>query len=397
MPRDFVFKNKKALSDAKNAGIVLFSLWKPMRDNDMRKKKMDDMKAHQERKEKAKLTREELGSALLAGVRAEQLDLGPGDRSTPASRLQRMRSILGANKAIKENLEHKYVGDDTNRELEVPSRWQKLLDPDFSVDDLRAVMNEDYDPMELAPLPTSKQVLDAESDRLRKEFWTATYEDEDTMRLVQRGFERGVEAAFLHVGPGADIAGLRSKLLKDCRNVIVFLMQNFKESLSKFAELTPYELVDRITLYFIECDLTKKFYTVPGMAFYIGFTKSDEMFEYIKSSEGSVNAFVIQRAVTFIESERVTDMLYGGGLMAGHKLDLAHNFGYRGENCVKKDTPDIVVNNDNRQITMENTPPKPQTMEEWQSWYMNEQDRKKAEVEALRQKAIEGVVVPPNP
>ena len=84
-----------------------------------------------------------------------------------------------------------------------------------------------------------------------------------------------------------------------------------------------------------------------------------------------------------IEAERVVDMLYGGGMMAGHKLDLATNFNYNDAGKKGNDQPaptNITVNNNT--LSLAGSPPKPESVEEWQSWY---EKNERAKLEAAKE------------
>ena len=93
--------------------------------------------------------------------------------------------------------------------------------------------------------------------------------------------------------------------------------------------------------------------------------------------------------MTYIESETVTDMMYGGGMMTGHKINLATNFNYSdaGKKSDSKEAPAITINNNS--ITMNGVPPKPETIEEWQAWYAKEQAAKAAQAITGQQPVID--------
>ena len=335
------------------------------------KSREKEQAARKQIQEKSKLTREELKGQLLKGIRAEQLDTVAEDALTTKNRISRLSSV-GATKALERGLvkESNIVG-------QLPPRWNRLLSSEFTI--------EDWKIMEKGPeeckteLPSPKTLKMANEPKLNQRFKSAVYDDEETLALIHEAYCMGVQDANTTLTSNSCLSPIsQMKNLADIqRRVIEFLLEDYGEQINPILHLTPRELVERVTLYFIECDLTKKFYTVPGLAFYIGFSTRDEFHEYVSQNPDSILAYILRRAMTYIESETVTDMMYGGGMMTGHKINLATNFNYSDagrKNETKDSSPAITINNNS--ITMQGVPPKPESIEEWQAWYVKEQAAK---------------------
>jgi len=339
-----------------------------------RREKEDQLR--KQLREKGQLTREELQGQLLKGVRAEQLDTTTEDALTAKNRIHRLSSV-GAERARQKGL----IRED-NVTAKMPPRWERLLSAEFTTCDWNLVMQALPEEAVRENLSDPKTVLNLHEHRLKSLFWKRIYEDQDMFRIIKEAYMLGVE----HANDGATgqgvgtLAATARNIVNAQRKIIDFLIQDHEERINPILTLTPRELVERVTMYFVECDLVKRFYTVPGLAFYIGFATRDDFFAYLEHNPDSILTYIIKRAVTFIEAERVTDMLYGGGLMAGHKIDLATNFNYN-DAGKKSDSPpasqtNITVNNNT--ISLDSAPPKPKDLNEWYSWYVAEGERKKA-------------------
>lgn len=345
-------------------------------------------KAQELRKEiqtKAKMTREELSSSLLRDIREEQLDAGPKDSLSTKTRISRL-STIGAAKEL-EKTERIGLVKMTEVVGQRPPRWERLLGADLTTEDWNLALK---DVSGLVDKPMSVSSLRFLNEpNVRREFLGRCYEDEDTMKLIFEAYERGIKDTQAESTKQEGVAPLiqAKKVIESQRKVIEFLLKDHEEELNPVISITPRELVDRITLYFIECDLTKRFYTVPGLAFYIGFPTREDFLDYVQTKSDSVNVFILKRALTYIESETVTDMMYGGGLMTGHKINLATNFNYAdtGRKGEQKEQPGVTINNN--VLSMTGVPPKPESIEEWQAWYIKDQNAK------LSGKTVEAPVI----
>lgn len=345
-------------------------------------------KAQELRKEiqtKAKMTREELSGSLLRDIREEQLDAGPKDSLSTKTRISRL-STLGAAKDL-EKTERIGLVKMTEVVGQRPPRWERLLGADLTTEDWKLALK---DTNEIVDKPISvASLLLLNEQNVKNEFYGRCYEDDDTIKLILEAYKRGLGDSYKESTKQEGVAPLMQakRVIEAQRKIIEFLLKDHEEELNPVMSITPRELVDRITLYFIECDLTKRFYTVPGLAFYIGFPTREDFLDYVQTKSDSVNVFILKRALTYIESETVTDMMYGGGLMTGHKINLATNFNYAdtGKKGEQKEQTGVTINNN--VISMNGVPPKPESIEEWQAWYVKEQNAK------LSGKTVEAPVI----
>ena len=90
----------------------------------------------------------------------------------------------------------------------------------------------------------------------------------------------------------------------------------------------PKVLKKKCEEYFKYADDKKEFYTVPGLALFLGFCTRQAVFEYLQK-EASL-ASVMRQAVLTIEDQRVQQLL-GNGNTAGKIFDLVNNFDYKNE------------------------------------------------------------------
>jgi len=274
--------------------------------------------------------------------------------------------------------EDKDVDCNVGRSLDVKVEWEDLLSPEFTVADLASVMAlhpvSEKQESELSP----KQVFALNDKMLKDLFWKRSYEDEATMAMINQAFMLGIEAAQ-KMRTAGDVADCfdPAYLLEKAQAIIAFLMDGYKDRISVVSSLNVKGLVDKIVAYFSNCDLKGINYTVPGMAFAIGFANRQELVDFVQAKPSTVHAYVIQRAATYIESMRMEDMLKGNGMMVGHKVDMATNFQYHDVSANKKgdSQPQTVINN-NMQINTSTMPPKAKDLTEWQQWYIQEKSKK---------------------
>lgn len=344
--------------------------------------------AKRKRQMKERVPREELREDIKGPAKVP-----PGPEK---SRLQRLRAKAN------EEMYHKardskglgvipMLGADECRTLQLPPElWKRILDDELTIEEWRAAFVDDSDPRVVVSIEDAQPVFNAGKDRVRSLLFKRTYEDEDMMRLVLEGYRMGVEDGLKHQGGAEAMTGFLSGTIMAMRKVIGFLMQDFNKIPTPIHELCAAEVLDRIVDYFDECQVTLKGATLSGLAFRLGFAARMEMIEYIKEHNDTIS-YLMKRAITYIETDRMTDMLKGTGLMVGHKIDLATNFNYQdtsGKGGKAEQPLSVVVNNNN--ISMNGAPPKAQSMEEWQQWYLEEEARRKAP--ALDVVPVEGQV-----
>ena len=267
-----------------------------------------------------------------------------------------------------------------------PPRWDRLLSADITVEEWKAVASDVLDEVVDVPDAVSPDTIYALNEgKVTAIYKSRCYDDEDMLKLIRRAYRDGIEDAAKYATTDDQVISPVARLKKVVaaqRKIVDFLLTDHTERLNPILELTPRELTERIVLYFVECDITKRFYTVPGLAFYLGFPSREEFHEYIgdQNNKDSINLYILKRAMMYIESETVTDMMYGGGLMTGHKINLATNFNYSdsGKSKPAADKDSITINNNI--VAMTGIPPKPESIEEWQAWYLREQQAKVAEI-----------------
>lgn len=149
----------------------------------------------------------------------------------------------------------------------------------------------------------------------------------------------------------------------------------------------PEQLWEKCQEYFLECDGLGRSYTIPDLAFHLGFVSRQAIFHMERRNDDCGR--VIQAAKLKIEGQRNRQVVEGQGQMAGRIFDLKCNFGYRDTLDDLRDTT--------RQINIQQTnnmfaglPPQPQTLEEWSAWAYSELRRKSEEAPPVNNQALEG-------
>jgi len=89
---------------------------------------------------------------------------------------------------------------------------------------------------------------------------------------------------------------------------------------------TTEELEGKCLEYFEKCNETNEPYTSPGLALALGFNDRSSLDDY-KAKKKFFPA--IKKAITIIETQRVSKMLKGSHNVAGCIFDLKNNFGYK--------------------------------------------------------------------
>lgn len=128
--------------------------------------------------------------------------------------------------------------------------------------------------------------------------------------------------------------------------------------------LDPQFLWSKCKEYFDDCDNKEQSYTIPGLAFYLGFTSRQAIFHYLKRGDNC--AKVIRAAKLKIEAQRNLQVIDSQGAVAGRIFDLKCNFGYsdQGGEGESPQQPQVAV-----QQNFYGLPPQPQTLEEWTQQY----------------------------
>lgn len=88
---------------------------------------------------------------------------------------------------------------------------------------------------------------------------------------------------------------------------------------------TAEELEAAINEYFTDCDVREVPYTIPGMAYALGFSDRHALLHY---AGRDVFCATIKKARSRIERQRVENLIAGRGSTPGQIFDLKNNFGY---------------------------------------------------------------------
>jgi len=101
------------------------------------------------------------------------------------------------------------------------------------------------------------------------------------------------------------------------------------------------DLEDAILDYFDACDENEppEPYTVPGLAYFLGFESRQSIFDLKQKKEFS---YTIKRALMRIEQQRNVQLLKDGNA-AGKIFDLTNNFGWKNEQRHQVDGQMVVI------------------------------------------------------
>ena len=259
-------------------------------------------------------------------------------------------------------------------------KLMELISPDCLLSDVDTVLG-DVPSAEETGVP-SVEYITAVDGRLKFACTDKLYSDEETAAF-QRGYKMGVEAAMMEllksVGDKALLAYARA-----ARKVVHALLQSHQQRINFMEEMTPDELASRIAFYFDECAKKHRSFTVPGLAYEVGFMCRQDLLTFIRENQETLMGFMLARALMKIEDQRNTEIISGGGVMAGHKLDLATNFdwtdaGKRGETPTQT-TNNTTINQTNNTlaVTPDSLPPT-LTLDQWQTQFLSNEKKKVAE------------------
>jgi hypothetical protein len=257
----------------------------------------------------------------------------------------------------------------------------ELISPDCLLSDVDAILG-DMPSTEETGVPTAEYIT-AMDGRLRFACTDKMYSDEETAAF-QRGYRMGVEAAILELRKSVGDAALMA-YAKSARKVAHMLLQTHRQRINFMEEMTPDELASRIAFYFDECVKKHRSFTVPGLAYEVGFMCRQDLLAFIRENQETLMGFMLARALMKIEDQRNTEIISGGGVMAGHKLDLATNFdwtdaGKRGETAGNQTTNNTTINQTNNTlaVTPDSLPPT-LSLDQWQAQFLSNEKKKVAE------------------
>lgn len=165
-----------------------------------------------------------------------------------------------------------------------------------------------------------------------------------------------------------------------CQKVIALLLEDTSQKISAVETLNALQITERVTSYFEECDKTYRSYTVPGLAYAIGFINRKQLVKFVEENIETLPGYVIARALMRIEEQRNIEILAGNGMMTGHKLDLATNFEWndaKQKSSKEEEKPTQITQNI---INYNSLPPTQMSVEEWQAKFLQQQKTKDQEV-----------------
>lgn len=131
--------------------------------------------------------------------------------------------------------------------------------------------------------------------------------------------------------------------------------------------LDPQYLWDKCKEYFDRCDSQGYSYTIPDLAFYLGFISRQALFHYLKRGDNCSK--VIRAARLKIEAQRNRQVVDGQGHVAGRIFDLKCNFGYNEMGQDEGGNFEGAQPQMNVQQNFYGLPPQPATLEEWTQQY----------------------------
>ena len=279
-------------------------------------------------------------------------------------------------------------------------RLMELISGDCLLSDVDVVVG-DLPTAEETGVP-SVEYITAVDGRLKFACSDKNYSDEEEAAF-KRGYKMGVEAARVEMLKSVGDEALKA-YAQSARKVVHALLQTHEQRLNFMMELTPDELASRIAFYFDECTVRKRSFTVPGLAYEVGFMQRQDLLDFIRDHQDTLMGYMLARALMKIEDQRNTEIISGGGVMAGHKLDLATNFswndaGKKGE-AAAQTTNNTTINQTNNTlaVTPDSLPPT-LTLDQWQAQFLNNEkkkqdkdDKKAAEiVVAVVEKTVDAV------
>lgn len=150
--------------------------------------------------------------------------------------------------------------------------------------------------------------------------------------------------------------------------------------------LDPKYLWSKCKEYFDKCDGQQLAYTIPGLAYHLGFISRQAIFYYMKRGDNCGK--VIKAAKLKIEEQRNRQVVEGQGYMAGRIFDLKCNFGYNDQNP-SGDGESQNTGGSQPQINVQQNfhglPPQPTTLEEWTNWYQSQMKQNTGPVSAKKE------------
>ena len=255
-------------------------------------------------------------------------------------------------------------------------RIEALISHDCQLSDIDVALGPVPDPASCEP-PTP--ALLRATDRTAIEYLESGKYSDLEMVAYKEGHKDGALMAIREMRKATGNEAL-IKFAVAAQKVIHALLQTHEDRISFMDTITPEELASRIAFYFDECNKRKRSYTVPGLAFEVGFMQRQDLLSFIGEHQETLNGYMLARALMKIEDQRNTEIISGGGVMAGHKLDLATNFswndaGRKGEAAQTTNNTVINQTNNTLNVSPESLPPT-LTLDQWQAEFLGAEKKK---------------------
>ena len=205
---------------------------------------------------------------------------------------------------------------------------------------------------------------------------TLKFIDKDFLDVVDRRkvveiYEKAIATTLRRVEEAVSDKKLVDQIVA-CHKLIFILLQTTEERVSAVESIDAAEMAARVSFYFDSCDATRRSYTVPGLAYAIGFMSRKHLLQFVAEHEDTISGYIIARSLMRIEDQRNIEIISGGGMMAGHKLDLATNFDWNDAKA-KASKEDNVTNITNNTVNMNSLPPNQMSIEDWQKMFLAKQ------------------------
>lgn len=131
---------------------------------------------------------------------------------------------------------------------------------------------------------------------------------------------------------------------------------------------SPEAMQAQIDDYFASCDAEQRPYSIPGLAYHLGFSSRGSLYDYEhRNANNAAFSDTIKKARLRIEVQRAEMLVTCKGNPAGIIFDLKANFGWKDQQSIEVTGPE----DGPLQLTsgLAGMPPRPKSMEEWTRWY----------------------------
>lgn len=131
-------------------------------------------------------------------------------------------------------------------------------------------------------------------------------------------------------------------------------------------------LQSKVEAYFSQCDEDNVTYTLPDLAYALGFSAKKGLDLILKQAHiFPASAAVLQKALLRIEGQRNRQLVDGQGQMTGRVLDLKVHHGWD-DGSQAKEQGSVNIQQNVYNNTLNAMPPEPKDMNEWVQWYQQQ-------------------------